>query len=65
MIQTFRFVESQNLNRHCAIIDPIPGPETIRPSLDGPDMGVYLYEVGSFIDSIKLQSSETPRFEIL
>jgi len=63
MIQTFRFVESQNLNRHSAIIDPIPGPETIGPSLDGPDMGVYLHEVGPFIDSIELLSSQTQRFK--
>jgi hypothetical protein len=27
--------------------DPIPGPETIGPSLNCPDEGVYQHEVGS------------------
>lgn len=26
-------------------LDPIPGPETIGPSLEGPDYGVYQHEI--------------------
>lgn len=29
------------------VIDPIPGPETIGPSLDGPDPEVFGHEVDS------------------
>jgi hypothetical protein len=65
MIQTFTLFESQSLYGRSTVIDPIPGPETIGPSLDGPDMGVYLHEVGATICSIKLQGSRTQRSEIL
>lgn len=65
MIQTFRLFESQSLYRRSSVIDPIPDPETIGPSLDGPDMGVYLHEVGATICSIKLQASRIQRSEIL
>jgi hypothetical protein len=31
-------------------LDPIPGPETIGPSLEGPDYGVYQHEVRELSD---------------
>lgn len=65
MIQTFRFFESQHLYGRSAVTDPIPGPETIGPSLDAPDMGVYLHEVRSAIYSIELRTPEAQRSEIL
>ena len=34
-------------SERAVVEDPIPGPETIGPSLDGPDWGVYQHEVGS------------------
>ena len=34
-------------SEHAIVEDPIPGPETIGPSLDGPDWGVYQHEVES------------------
>ena len=65
MIQTFRFFESQQLYGRSAVMDPIPGPETIGPSLDAPDMGVYLHEVGSAIYSIELRTSPAEGSEML
>jgi hypothetical protein len=40
-------IEFEEVELLSVVIDPIPGPETIGPSLDGPDPEVFGHEVDS------------------